>query len=205
MEGEPLKLGVLVSGGGTTLENLVRRIADGRLSGAQIVLVISSRGAVRGVEIARAAGLPLEVIRRQDYASERTFSTAITEALDRAAVDLVVMGGFLCFWRLPPHYDGRVLNIHPALLPRFGGQGMHGERVHEAVLAAGETESGCTVHVADNQYDHGPIVAQRRVPVLPGDTPETLARRVGDAERELYPDVIQHVADAGVEWLRQFR
>jgi folate-dependent phosphoribosylglycinamide formyltransferase PurN len=105
---------------------------------------------------------------------------------------------------LPPRYAGRVLNIHPALLPRFGGRGFWGHHVHEAVLAAGVTESGCTVHLVDTEYDHGPIVAQRRVPVLPGDTPDTLAERVGVAERELYPHVIQQVANQGLEWLKQF-
>ncbi|HEY3243774.1 MAG TPA: formyltransferase family protein, partial [Phycisphaerae bacterium] len=98
---------------------------------------------------------------------------------------------FLSLWRIPAEFEGRVLNIHPALLPSFGGAGMHGQRVHEAVLAAGCTESGCTVHLADNQYDHGPIVIQRRVPVLPGDTPETLAERVFEQEKLAYPEAIR--------------
>lgn len=200
-----LRLAVLISGGGTTLENLVQRIHDGRLRRVEIQLVISSRSTVRGVEIAQAAQLPLELIRRKDFADDAAFSDALTAALDRAGVDLVVLGGFLCFWRLPPQYEGRVLNIHPALLPRFGGQGMYGHHVHEAVLADGESESGCTVHLVDNQYDHGPIVGQMRVSVLPNDTPESLAQRVGVAERELYPQMIQHVADHGLEWLRQFQ
>jgi len=200
----PLRLGVLISGGGTTLENLIRRIRDGRLRGVRIALVISSRGAVRGVTIAREAGLPVEVIRRRDYADEESFSAAISAALDQVAADLVVLAGFLCHWRLPERYFGRALNIHPALLPKFGGKGMYGRHVHEAVLAAGETESGCTVHLVDDQYDHGPIIAQARVPVLPNDTPDTLAERVMAAERELYPQVIQQVADHGVQWLRRF-
>jgi len=201
----PLKLGVLISGSGTTLENLIQRIRDGRLRNVEIRLVISSRRAVRGVDVAKAAGLPLEIIRRKDYPDEAAFSQAITGALDRAGVDLVVLAGFLCFWRLPAHYEGRVLNIHPALLPDFGGKGFYGQRVHQAVLAAGVTESGCTVHIADNLYDHGPIVAQVRVPVRPDDTPASLAERVGAAERELYPQVIQKVADEGLDWLRGFR
>ena len=202
---ELVRLAVLISGGGTTLDNLVARIGDGRLRGVQIRLVISSRSNVRGVEIARAAGLPLAVIRRRDYPSDEAFSVALTAALDRAGVDLVVLAGFLCFWQVPPRYQGRVLNIHPALLPRFGGKGFYGHRVHEAVLAAGATESGCTVHLVDNEYDHGPIVGQSRVPVRPDDTPESLAERVGAAERELYPRVIQEVADRGLKWLGQFR
>ena len=198
-----LALGVLISGGGTTLENLIERIADGRLRGVQIRQVVSSRGAVRGVEIARRAGLPLEIVRKKDHSDERAFSAAIVAALERAGVELVVMGGFLCYWHIPNRYQGRVLNIHPALLPAFGGREMYGLRVHEAVLASGATESGCTVHIADDQYDHGPIVAQRRVPVRPDDTPESLAARVGAAERELYPHVIQQVADHGLGWLQQ--
>jgi len=200
----PLRIGVLISGRGTTLANLIERIADGRLRGVEITLVISSRRAAAGVEIARRAGLPLEIIRKKDFATPEEFSAAITAALDRASVDLVVMAGFLCFWHLPPKYEGRVLNLHPALLPGFGGRGMYGLRVHQAVLASGANESGCTVHIVDNEYDHGPIVAQRRVPVLTDDTPQTLAARVQAAERELYPQVIQQVADHGVDWLRRF-
>jgi len=201
----PLRLGVLISGGGSTLENLIERIRDRRLQNAEIALVVSSRSTVRGVEIARAAGLSLEIVRKRAHPDEAAFSAAITRALDDAAVDLTVLAGFLCFWRLPFRYEGRVLNIHPALLPHFGGKGMYGRHVHAAVLASGVTESGCTVHLVDNEYDHGPIVAQACVPVRPTDTPETLAQRVMAAERELYPHVIQRVAAEGFEWLEQFR
>lgn len=202
--GERLRLGVLISGSGTTLENLIVRIRDGRLPAVEIRLVLSSRRAVRGVEIARKAGLALGIVRPRDHRDVVAFSDALTAALDQAGVDLVLMAGFLCFWRLPPHYVGRVLNIHPALLPRFGGPGFYGRRVHEAVLASGARESGCTVHLVDNEYDHGPIVAQTVVPVLANDTPATLAERVGQAERELYPHVVQQVAQHGLTWLRQF-
>ena len=190
-----VNLAVLISGAGSTLANLLERIADGRLRGVRVALVISSRARAGGVEIARLGGVPVEVIRPIDFPDRAAFSQAIAAALDRASVDLVAMGGFLSLWHIPPRYAGRVLNIHPALLPRHGGAGMYGRRVHEAVLAAGDTESGCTVHLADDEYDHGPIIAQRRVPVQPGDTPEVLARRVGEAERELYPEVIQRLAD----------
>lgn len=197
-----LRVAVLISGGGSTLANLIERIGDGRLRGVRIVRVVSSRRAVRGVEIAQRAGLEVRVVRPIDFLDGEGFSAAVTAALDEAGVDLVLMGGFLSLWRLPEAYEGRVLNIHPALLPRFGGAGMYGLHVHRAVLAAGERESGCTVHLVDNEYDHGPIVAQRRVPVLPGDTPESLAARVGEAERELFPWVVQNVAEGGVGWLR---
>lgn len=200
-ERRSLRIAVLISGGGTTLANLIERIRDGRLRHVEIALVVSSRRNVRGVQIARDAGLPLEIVARRGYASDADYSLALTRVLDCVGPDLVVMAGFLCLWLIPPAYQGRVLNIHPALLPAFGGRGMFGLRVHEAVLASGATESGCTVHLADNEYDHGPIVAQARVPVEPGDTPERLAQRVMEAERELYPAVIRRIADEGFDWL----
>lgn len=200
----PLRLAVLISGSGSTLQNLHERITNGRLRGAEIALVVSSRRAVRGVERARAAGLPVDIVRMRDYPDAAAFSAALTTSLDHARIDLVVMAGFLCLWQIPPHYAGRVLNIHPALLPEFGGQGMFGHHVHEAVLAAGREQSGCTVHLADNEYDHGPTIAQSKVPVRPDDTPDSLAERVQAAERELYPRVIQDVVDRGLDWLRRF-
>ena len=194
----PLRLAVLISGGGSTLDNLIRRIADGRLRNVEIVGVISSRRTAGGVKIAECAGLPTTIVRRKDFATPDEFSAALTAAVEPLNPDLVVLGGFLCLWTMPQRYLGRVLNIHPALLPKFGGKGLYGHHVHKAVLAAGERESGCTVHFADNEYDHGPVIAQARVPVLAGDTPEMLAARVLDAERELYPQVIQKIADRGL-------
>jgi phosphoribosylglycinamide formyltransferase-1 len=201
----PIRLGVMISGGGSTLANFCERIRTAELRGVEIAQVVSSRRAVRGVEIARRENLPLKVLRPRDFESEPAFWEALTTTMDDARVDLVALAGFLCFWQIPPHYEHRVLNIHPALLPKYGGKGMFGLNVHAAVLAAGETESGCTVHVVDNEYDHGPIVAQRRVAVAKTDSPESLAARVGVAERELYPEVIQQVADHGVGWLRRFQ
>lgn len=198
----PLRIAVMISGAGSTLANLIQRIERGTLRGARIVQVISSRGAVRGVEIARQAGLTPVVIRRRAFAGIEPFSDAIAQALDSAGADLVVMAGYLCLWKIPPRYAGRVINIHPALLPRHGGQGMHGDHVHAAVLAAGDAESGCTVHLADDAYDHGAILAQRRVPVLAGDTPATLGARVRAVEAELYPEVIAEIAARGIDWLR---
>lgn len=200
----PLRLAVLISGGGSTLRNLIRRVEAGHLTPVRIVQVISSRATVPGVGIAREADLPLAIVRRRDYADGVAFSDAISGVLDAAEVDLVVLAGFLCHWQLPERYRGRTLNIHPALLPEFGGQGMFGCHVHAAVLAAGRAASGCTVHLVDEHYDHGPIVAQTCVPVMPGDTAATLAERVAVAERELYPYVIQQVVDHGIAWLAQF-
>ena len=202
---QALRIAVLISGGGTTLQNFVERINDGRLCGVEIVQVISSRGDVRGVDIAREVGLPLSILRKRDSVDIDAYSDALARGLDAVGADLAVMGGFLSLWRIPPRYEGRVLNIHPALLPNFGGRGMFGHHVHEAVLAAGERESGCTVHLADNLYDHGPIIAQARVPVFPEDDAAALAQRVGTAERELYPRVLQGVAEEGLSWLTRHR
>jgi phosphoribosylglycinamide formyltransferase-1 len=188
-----IKLAVLVSGGGTTLQNFLDVIARGELD-ASIKVVISSTSTAFALERARNAGIDTHVVRRRDFASDEAFSDAIAEIIDRYAVDLVLGAGFMRRWVFPPRYEGRMLNTHGALLPKFGGQGMWGRHVHEAVLAAGETESGCTVHMADHQYDHGPILVQKKVPVLPDDTPEALAARVQAAEREAYPEAVRIMA-----------
>lgn len=201
--GGPLPIVVLISGSGSTLANLVARLADGRLRGLEIRHVISSNASAGGVTLAREAGLGVSIIRPRDFPGIQTFSEALAARIAEQGGRLVVMGGFLCLWKIPRELRNRVLNIHPALLPRFGGRGMYGRRVHEAVLSAGERESGCTVHLADDEYDHGPILAMARVPVLAGDTPTTLAARVGEAERELYPRVLQRIADDGVGLLDQ--
>lgn len=185
-----VRLGVLISGSGRTLQNFIEQIDRGELP-AQIAVVISSLSKVKGVERARAAGLPVEIIRVKDHPDVDEFSRRIVETLERYGVELACLAGWTCYWRIPPHWLGRVMNIHPALLPKFGGKGFYGHHVHEAVLAAGETESGCTVHFANNEYDAGPIILQRKVPVLPGDTPETLADRVFEQERIAYPEAIR--------------
>ena len=195
MTARTLRLAVMLSGSGTTLQNLIDRIADGRLTGVEIALVISSRSTVAGVERARRAGLPPQIIRTKDFDGVEAFSAAIVERLDAARVDLVVLAGWLCYWVLPQRWIGRVLNMHPALLPSFGGQGMYGHHVHEAVLARGCKVTGCTVHLVNNEYDAGPIVAQACVPVAEDDTPDTLAQRVMAAERELYPRAIELFRD----------
>ncbi|MGD2108193.1 MAG: phosphoribosylglycinamide formyltransferase [Phycisphaerae bacterium] len=180
-------LAILISGGGRTMVNLHEHIAAGKLN-ATIDLVISSRGDAEGVERARALGLPTIILERKAM-DANTFQQSITDAV--AGVDLVCMGGFLSLWKFPDSFYGRVMNIHPALLPDFGGRGMYGHRVHEAVLASDRTKSGCTVHFCDNEYDHGPIILQREVPVLPNDTPDTLAARVFKEECIAYPEAIQ--------------
>jgi len=188
--GPPLRLGVLISGGGRTMVNILDEIRKGRLH-AEIAVVISSRSTVAGVSRARDAGVPLETVRKKDYPDVDAFSRRIEEVLAAAGVDLVVQGGWLCLWKIPRQYENRVLNIHPALLPSFGGQGMWGHHVHEAVLAAGCKVSGCTVHFFTNEYDSGPIVIQRTCPVLDDDTPDALAERVFEQECIAYPQAIR--------------
>lgn len=190
MSARPIKLAVLVSGGGTTLQNLLDQIADGKLD-ARIELVIGSRPGLRGLQRAIDAGIPCKVIDRRAFDTVESFSSAVFEAIDNAAVDLVVLAGWLCLLKLSEKYNGRVINIHPALLPDFGGKGMFGRHVHEAVLRAGCRKSGCTIHFVDNTYDTGPIILQRTCDVVPGDTPETLAARVFEEEKLAYPEAIQ--------------
>jgi len=188
-----LRLAVLISGAGTSLQNLIDRVSDGRLPGVEIAVVISSRSTVAGVERARQAKLPLEIIRVKDFPEIERFSDQIALAMDVYAVDLAVQAGWLCYWRLPDRWRGKVINIHPALLPKHGGRGMYGHYVHEAVLAAGEKESGATVHWVDDEYDHGRVIMQARCPVQPDDTPESLTARVQALERELLPAAIQAI------------
>lgn len=188
-----VKLALLVSGGGTTLQNFLDVIAAGKLD-ASIEVVISSNPAAFALERARKAGIDTHIIRRGQYETQEAFSDAVTEVIDRYDVDLILGAGYLQRYLFPPRYEGRMLNVHPGLLPKFSGQGMYGHHVHEAVLAAGEKESGCTVHIADHLYDHGPVVIQKTVPVLPEDTPETLAARVFEAECEAYPEAVRMVA-----------
>lgn len=184
-----LRIAVLISGGGRTLQYLHEAGRAGDIP-AEVVLAISSRADAYGVTRAKNLDLDCHVIEPHRLSATR-FSQAISELLDRYHIDLVCMGGFLSLWQIPDAYTGRVMNIHPALLPDFGGKDYYGSRVHKAVLEAGRSESGCTVHYADNQYDHGPIIVQRKVPVLAPDTPDTLATRVFEQERHAYIEAIR--------------
>jgi formyltetrahydrofolate-dependent phosphoribosylglycinamide formyltransferase len=191
---KPIRLGVLISGGGTTLINILKDINQGRLN-AKVAVVISSRSTVSGVEKAKNAGLDVRIIRKKDYADIDGFSKRIEAELAAANVDLVIQGGWLCLWKIPSRYEHRVMNIHPALLPSFGGKGMWGHHVHEAVLKAGCKVSGCTVHFCTNEYDKGPIIVQRVCKVENDDTPDTLAARVFEQECIAYPQAIQLFAE----------
>jgi phosphoribosylglycinamide formyltransferase-1 len=186
----PIRLVVLISGGGTTLQNLLDRIAAGTLN-AVIVGVVSSGAKVLGVERAQRAGLPVTVVLRKPAQS---FGDRVWTAVRAYNPDLVCLAGWLHLLPIPNDFRLRVLNIHPALLPAFGGKGLYGHHVHEAVLAYGTKVSGCTVHFADDTYDTGPILVQKCVPVLESDTPSTLAARVFQAECQAYPEAIELIA-----------
>jgi formyltetrahydrofolate-dependent phosphoribosylglycinamide formyltransferase len=184
-----IRLAVLLSGGGTTLQNLLDRIRAGTLA-AEVVCVIGSNPEAYGLTRAREAGIATSVVERKAFASRAEFSERVFALCRDAGAELVCLAGFLQLLTIPNDFMGRVLNIHPALIPVFCGKGMYGLRVHQSALEAGVKLSGCTVHFADNEYDHGPIILQRVVPVLDDDTAETLAARVFAAECEAYPEAI---------------
>lgn len=188
-----MRLAVLISGGGTTLLNFLSQIKNNDLN-AEIPLVISSKAQCRGVERARNAGLHCEIVLRKDFESVAAFSNQIFSLCRQADVDLVTLAGFLSLIHIPDDFRHRVVNIHPSLIPAFCGSGFYGHHVHEAVLARGCRVSGCTVHFADNEYDHGPIVMQEAVPVFDGDTAEALAARVFEAECQVYPEALRRIA-----------
>jgi formyltetrahydrofolate-dependent phosphoribosylglycinamide formyltransferase len=188
--GKLIRLGVLLSGGGRTMVNIQNQIQAGNLN-AKIALVISSRSTIKGVERAQNLGLNLKIIRKKDFDDIDSFSNKIAEELRKAKVDLVIQAGWLCLWKIPQKYENRVMNIHPALLPSFGGTGMWGHHVHEAVLKTGCKVSGCTVHFCTNEYDVGPIIVQRACEVQDGDDADSLAARVFEQECIAYPEAIR--------------
>jgi phosphoribosylglycinamide formyltransferase-1 len=190
----PIRLAVLVSGSGTTLQNLLDRIADGRLS-AQVVCVVSNNPEALGLTRAVRAGVPAFVVERKNCASRAEFGERIFAHCRDAGADLVCMAGFLQLLPIADDFRHRVLNIHPALIPAFCGKGLYGLHVHQSALEAGVKVSGCTVHFADDEYDHGPIVLQRVVEVRDDDTPESLAARVFEQEKEAYPEAIRLFAE----------
>jgi len=191
------RLAVLLSGGGSTLANFIEYIAVGKLD-ARIEVVVSSRAGARGVEIAREAGISAHVVSRKKYADEKEFSLAVDAVLGQYEFDLICFAGFMSRYFAADKYFGKIINVHPALIPMFCGKGYYGHHVHEAVLNRGVQVTGCTVHYIDDEYDHGPIIAQRAVPVLEDDTPDSLAARVQAEERRLYPQVVQWFAEGRV-------
>jgi phosphoribosylglycinamide formyltransferase-1 len=186
----PLRVAVLLSGEGTSLENLCDRIDAGQVP-ARVVGVIASRRDVGGLARARRRGIPAVAVPRKGFPDARAFNDALHAELSGFDPELVACLGFLSLFELRGRYEGRAINTHPALIPAFCGKGFYGHHVHEAVLAAGVKVTGATVHFVDAQYDHGPIILQRAVPVLEGDTPDSLAARVQAMERKLVPEAVR--------------
>jgi formyltetrahydrofolate-dependent phosphoribosylglycinamide formyltransferase len=184
-----LPVAVLLSGSGTTLQNFIDLAAAGKLP-VEIVLVVSSRKDAFGLERAAKAGIPTAVLRPRDFEHEKAFARAVFDQVEARGAGLVLFAGFMVKLGIPGGWKNRVMNVHPALLPAFGGKGLYGHFVHQAVLAAGCKVTGATVHFVDNEYDRGPIILQKAVEVLDGDDPDSLAARVQAAEREIYPQAV---------------
>lgn len=193
----PLKLAVLMSGSGRTLENIQQAIAQGQLN-AVVSLVVSSNPDAYGVQRAARLGLPCVTVDRKAFADSASFSAKLWKHVAGSGAQFVCLAGFLCLIEIPPAYEHKVVNIHPALLPAFGGKGMYGKHVHKAVLDAGCKVSGCTVHMADDTYDTGPILVQRPCPVLEDDTPDTLAARVFEQECIAFPEALRLIEQGRV-------
>jgi phosphoribosylglycinamide formyltransferase 1 len=189
MEPKP-RIAVFVSGGGRSLENLAERTSAGELD-VELVLVVSNAPRAFALERAKRLQIPAVVIDPERQLAPDEFSREAFRAAEEARAELVVLAGFLRLLVIPAPWSGRVLNIHPALLPAFGGKGFYGDRLHAAVLESGARETGCTVHYVTNEYDKGPIVLQRKVPVLPDDDVHTLAARVFEAEKLALPEAIR--------------
>lgn len=198
----PLRLAAMISGGGRTLMNLADRIDDGSLN-ASIGLVISSRANAAGNTKAEQRGFEVRTAFQRDFATEAELHHTTASWWDECQADLVVLCGYLRKLVIPDRWRSRVINIHPALLPQFGGHGMYGDHVHRAVLASGQTLSGCTVHFVDDQYDHGPTILQRTCPILLGDDEHTLATRVFEQECAAYPEAINLIAAGRVRMNRE--
>lgn len=191
-----LRIAVLLSGSGTSLENLFEHIDAGLP--AEVVCVVSSKKSAYGLERAERRGVPAIAVPRREHPDVAAFNDALHETLDRFEPDLVCLLGFLSPFELRGRYEGRALNVHPALIPAFSGQGFYGHHVHEAVLAKGVKLTGATVHFVSEGYDEGPILLQDTVPVLEDDTPDSLAERVQALERRLVPEAIRLIAEGRV-------
>ena len=189
-----LNLAILISGSGTTLQNLIDKINDKTLN-ANIQIVISSAPDTYGIKRAEQNNIPVAIVQRKGYNNSEIFSNTIINEIEKYSVDLIILAGFLHLFKIPDKYTGKVMNIHPGLIPSFCGKGYYGHHVHEAVIESGVKVSGCTVHFVDNEYDCGPIIIQRVVQVHEDDSPETLAQRVFKEECIAYPEAINLFAE----------
>lgn len=185
---------IFASGSGTNFQSIIDAVADGRID-AKITGLITNRDNIQSIDRAQRAGIPVAVIKPGEYSATESFSEALLNKLSDWNPDLIVLAGYLAM--IPKQvistYKNRMINIHPSLLPKYGGKGYFGKHVHKAVLSAGDSESGCSVHYVTEDYDTGPVIAQKRVPVLNGDTPERLAARILKEEHRLLPDIINQI------------
>ncbi len=193
---ERIRLAVFISGSGTNLQTIIDRCADGHIP-AEVALVVSSDPDAYGLVRAEKAGITGAAYRRKDYPDGETADQFLLALLEKYEIDLIALAGYLKMVApaIINRYRGRIVNIHPGLLPKYGGKGMYGLNVHRAVIAAKEKETGVTIHVVDEVYDHGAILACQKVPVFPEDTPEELAARVLKVEHTLYPRVLKELAE----------
>jgi phosphoribosylglycinamide formyltransferase-1 len=194
----PLRIGVLLSGEGTSLENLFERIDAGEVP-ATVAVVISSKEGVGGLRRAERRGVPAVAVSRKQHRDLREFNDLIHVELEKHGVEFIALLGFLSPFELRGKFEGRAINVHPALIPAFSGKGFYGRKVYDAVFAKGVKVTGATVHFVDEEYDHGPIILQEAVSVLEDDTVETLAERVQAAERRLVPEAIRLFAEGCLE------
>jgi len=196
-QNRPMRIAVLISGTGRTLRNLLQRVASGQLH-AEIPVVIASTPSARGLQYAEKAAIPLTMVERKDFASLGAYGEAIFRHVRAAGADLVILAGFFRRIVVPDDFVNHVVAIHPSLIPAFCGRGFYSHRVHEAVLEYGVKVTGCTVHFIDNEYDHGPVILQMDVPVLEGDTLDSLEARVFATECEAFPKALELIAEGRV-------
>ena len=199
-EPQGLNIAIFASGRGSNVASILRAIEVGTIPRSKVVLVISNNSSAGALQIARDHDIPAMHISRRQFTSGEEYTRAIRSALHRHLVNLIVLAGYMkkVDSSVIDEYKNRIINIHPALLPEFGGEGMYGMHVHEAVIASRASQSGATVHIVDGEYDHGAILLQRTMPVLPDDTPEMLAEKVLRIEHELYPEAITLFAEERV-------
>ena len=199
-----IRIAVALSGGGRTLENFFEKIAAGELD-AEITSVASSGSKAFGLERAKKRNVPTSVFIRKNFPDDSAYSAAIIKFFDERPSDLILLAGFLKLFHIPPEWTGRVMNIHPALIPAFCGHGLYGHHVHESVIKSGTRISGCTVHFVDNVYDHGQTIVQRVAPVKPDDTPDALADRVFAEECVAYPEAVRQFQTGRIKFDANFR
>jgi len=187
---------VFASGSGTNFQSLIDAVEAGQIA-AQIRGLVTNKTDIKALERAHAHGIESVVLAPSAFESKQAYVDALKKILADWKADLIVLAGYMI--KVPADiiekYEGRILNIHPSLLPKYGGKGFYGTKVHRAVIENNESESGCTVHIVNEEYDQGPVLAQKKVPVLKSDTPETLAKRVLEKEHELLPEVVAKIIE----------